>query len=106
MLRLTGDDPATVEIETVRDRIREIRQMRKLTPSGDRTIAFDSGRDRLLHRRRSLLAHPTGMTLTAYADGEVLPQRCAALLRAVRAGGGRRRDRPVPAHRRERHPNQ
>jgi L-serine dehydratase len=76
LLGLEGDDPATVDIELIPGRVAAIRENRKLSLPGGRTIVFEPGRDLTLHRRRSLPGHPNGMTFTAYGDeGSVVVER-------------------------------
>ncbi|MEV6636002.1 L-serine ammonia-lyase [Actinoplanes sp. NPDC051470] len=76
MLGLAGEDPATVDVDRVEDRLRSIREHRKITLPGGRTVVFEPDRDVVLHRRRSLPAHPNGMTFSAYDEhGAVVEQR-------------------------------
>ncbi|HEV2634705.1 MAG TPA: L-serine ammonia-lyase [Actinocrinis sp.] len=76
VLGLEGEDPATVETDQVGPRMAAITEQGKLTLPGGRIIDFAPGRDVVLNRRRSLPAHPNGMTFTAEAaDGAVVAQR-------------------------------
>jgi L-serine dehydratase len=76
LLGLSGEDPRTVHIDTVADRVAAIRADLRIDLLGEHTIAFDPGNDLVLHRRRSLPAHPNGMTFTAAdATGETLRAR-------------------------------
>ncbi|HEY3750740.1 MAG TPA: serine dehydratase beta chain, partial [Pseudonocardiaceae bacterium] len=75
LLGLTGEDPRTVDVDTVDERVASIRRLFALDLLGEREhrISFDPDRDLVLHRRRSLPAHPNGMTFTALDDaGETL----------------------------------
>jgi L-serine dehydratase len=76
MLGLEGDDPATVDIDRVDERIAAITERRALTlPSGS-VIAFEPGHDVVFHRKHALPGHPNGLSFTAYAsDGSVIDQR-------------------------------
>ncbi|HWC80132.1 MAG TPA: L-serine ammonia-lyase [Pseudonocardiaceae bacterium] len=76
LLGLTGEDPATVDTDSVPERVAVIRRERRLKLLGDKEIEFDPDRDLTLHRRRSLPAHPNGMIFTATgAAGNVLRAR-------------------------------
>jgi L-serine dehydratase len=76
MLGLEGADPATVDVERIDDRLRSIREHRKIVLPGGRTVVFEPDRDVVMHRRRSLPGHPNGMRFSAYDDeGAVAEQR-------------------------------
>jgi L-serine dehydratase len=67
LLGLEGEQPETVDTDTVADRVERIRVSGKLTLVGRREIRF--GDDSLvLHRRRSLPFHPNGMTFEAFDE--------------------------------------
>jgi L-serine dehydratase len=73
LLGLSGEDPRTVDIDTVADRVDTIRRDLQIDLLGEHTITFDPASDLVLHRRRSLPAHPNGMTFTAIdSAGETL----------------------------------
>ncbi|MFI7678589.1 L-serine ammonia-lyase [Actinophytocola sp. NPDC049390] len=68
LLGLEGEQPETVDTDTVQERVERIRVTGKLRLLGTREITFDD--DALvLHRRRSLPFHPNGMTFEAF-DGD------------------------------------
>ncbi|GIL29742.1 L-serine ammonia-lyase [Actinocatenispora comari] len=76
LLGLAGEDPETVDTDTVADRTAAIRAAGRLTVLGTHEVSFDDRDDLVLHRRRSLPFHPNGMIFTAYgATGEVLRTR-------------------------------
>ena len=76
VLGLEGEDPATVDTDKADARLDEIRDSGSLLLAGQREIAFDVDEDLIMHRRRSLPAHPNGMTFAAYdADGNELRHR-------------------------------
>ena len=76
LLGLEGEDPATVDTDSTELRVAAIREHGKLTLGGHHVVAFAGQDDLVLHRRRSLPAHPNGMTFTAYDhQGEVLRER-------------------------------
>lgn len=57
-------------------RVAEVRDSHSLLLGGKRRIGFDSDADLVLHRRKSLPAHPNGMVFHAFADdGRVLDER-------------------------------
>jgi L-serine dehydratase len=67
LLGLEGEQPETVDTDTVGGRVERIRVTRKLALLGRHEIGFDD--DALvLHRRRSLPFHPNGMTFEAFDD--------------------------------------
>ena len=76
VLGLEGEDPATTDPERADPRLGEIRASRELRLAGSRTIAFDLDEDLVMHRRKSLPAHPNGMTFAAYdASGAEIVHR-------------------------------
>jgi L-serine dehydratase len=72
LLGLCGDDPRTVDTDTVSERVDRIRRECRLDLLGVHPIAFDPRSDLVLHRRRSLPAHPNGMIFTALDGGTEL----------------------------------
>jgi L-serine dehydratase len=76
LLGLCGADPRTVDTDTIPDRVAEIRRRLAVDVLGERSVTFDPDRDLVLHRRRSLPAHPNGMICRALAaSGEPLRTR-------------------------------
>jgi L-serine dehydratase len=76
VLGLEGEEPATVDTESSDDRVAAVRKQGRLRLGGHQPIAFDSDADLVLHRRRSLPAHPNGMIFRALdADGRLLAER-------------------------------
>src|SRR5215475_6305832 len=65
LLGLCGEDPRTVDTDTVPERVDQIRRDCRIDLLGEHTVAFDPDTDLVLHRRRSLPAHPNGMIFTA-----------------------------------------
>ncbi len=74
VLGLEGEDPATTDTDRADSRIDEIRASGELNLGGTHRIAFDVDEDLVMHRRKSLPAHPNGMTFAAYdaADEEIV----------------------------------
>ena len=71
ILGLMGAVPETVDNDTADDQVAAVRSAGRLLLGGERAIDFDAAEDVVMHRRRSLPAHPNGMTFEAY-DGEHL----------------------------------
>ncbi|HEX2132421.1 MAG TPA: L-serine ammonia-lyase [Actinophytocola sp.] len=69
LLGLEGEDPETVDTDTVTDRVERIRATRRLALLGRHEIPFASDDDLVLHRRKSLPFHPNGMRFAAAGDG-------------------------------------
>lgn len=76
LLGLAGEDPETVDTDSINERVSEIRSAGRLAVLGSHEIDFSVDRDLMLHRRRSLPFHPNGMTFTAFNEtGAVLRER-------------------------------
>ena len=76
VLGLEGEDPATVDTDSSAERVATVRERRILLLAGKHQVPFDSDRDLVLHRRRSLPAHPNGMVFRALdGDGALLAER-------------------------------
>jgi L-serine dehydratase len=65
VLGLAGEEPATVDTDRSDERVAFVRAQRTLLLGGRHPIPFDSDADLVLHRRRSLPAHPNGMVFRA-----------------------------------------
>jgi L-serine dehydratase len=66
VLGLEGEDPATVDTDLAEGRLDAIRASGALQLAGTTRVCFDVDEDLVMHRRRSLPAHPNGMTFAAY----------------------------------------
>jgi len=76
VLGLEGEEPATVDTDRSDERVATVHQDRSLLLAGKHPVPFDPDADLVLHRRRSLPAHPNGMVFRALlADGAVLAER-------------------------------
>ncbi|MCU7802213.1 MAG: L-serine ammonia-lyase [Candidatus Thiodiazotropha sp. (ex Lucinoma annulata)] len=76
ILGLMGDEPASVVIETISQRIENICKESELLLCGGVRISFDPQNDLLFHRDRQLSFHANGMEFNAYdATGESQLQR-------------------------------
>jgi L-serine dehydratase len=69
VLGLEGEDPATVDTDLAEGRLDAIRTAGSLRLGGTTTVPFAVDDDLVMHRRKSLPAHPNGMTFAAY-DGD------------------------------------
>lgn len=76
LLGLEGEDPESVDTEHAVARVDLLRQERCLHLAGTHRIDFDPDSDLIMHRRKSLPAHPNGMTFEAFdAQGTLLQTR-------------------------------
>ncbi|MGW0629497.1 L-serine ammonia-lyase [Streptomyces sp. NPDC002758] len=73
LLGLEGEDPETVDTDTVDDRVHRIHEAGRLRLLGRREVEFREREHLVLHRRRTLPFHPNGMVFTArdHDDREV-----------------------------------
>ncbi|MBO1756089.1 L-serine ammonia-lyase [Allobranchiibius sp. CTAmp26] len=71
ILGLMGAVPETVDTDAADGQVAAVRTAGELSLGGERPIAFDADDDVVMHRRKSLPAHPNGMTFEAY-DGDLL----------------------------------
>jgi len=69
LLGLCGETPEGVDPRAVEGRLAAIRESGRLPLLGRHEVAFDERTDLVLHRRRSLPAHPNGMRFVAFAAG-------------------------------------
>jgi L-serine dehydratase len=69
MLGLEGDEPASVDVESIEPRLARIRTGKTLELLGTRGIAFDPAADLLFFRNKSLPFHANGMRFVAFASG-------------------------------------
>jgi L-serine dehydratase len=70
VLGLEGEDPATVDTDLAASRLDAVRSSGTLRLAGTTPVPFDVDEDLVMHRRRSLPAHPNGMTFAAYDGGD------------------------------------
>ncbi|MFI6674071.1 L-serine ammonia-lyase [Kribbella sp. NPDC050470] len=66
VLGLEGADPATVDTDLADLRLDRLRAEGRLRLNDAHAVPFDLDEDLVMHRRRSLPAHPNGMVFTAY----------------------------------------
>jgi L-serine dehydratase len=71
MLGLEGERPEDIDTDTVAPRVAAIRDRQRLRVLGEHEIDFVEDTDLVMHRRKSLPAHPNGMRFAALdASGE------------------------------------
>ena len=76
VLGLQGQDPDTVDTSTADDQVAAAALDAELRIGGDHRVDFNWDEDVVLHRRKSLPAHPNGMTFRALDHtGAVLSER-------------------------------
>jgi L-serine dehydratase len=76
LLGLEGNAPRTVDVEHADEQAERISTGGRLNLLGVHEIAFDAGKDLVLHRRKRLPYHANGMKVTAYdAAEEVLLEK-------------------------------
>jgi L-serine dehydratase len=86
VLGLEGEDPATTDTDRAQGRLDEVRASGVLNLAGRFPVRFAVDDDLVMHRRRSLPAHPNGMTFTAYdAEG---PDAAVISIRTYYSVGG------------------
>src|SRR5918911_3901131 len=68
VLGLEKEDPATTDTDRADARLDEIRSAGSLLMAGKTPVAFDGDEELVMHRRKSLPAHPNGMTFAAYDE--------------------------------------
>ena len=76
ILGLEGSLPETIDTETADERVATASDGGRLVLAGGHVVAFSRADDVIMHRRRSLPAHPNGMVFRVFAaDGTVLRER-------------------------------
>src|SRR5699024_4368911 len=68
MLGLEGDDPETVDVESVEARVKVIQKNEQLALAGKHLVGFHKRRELIMNKRQSLPEHPNGMRFLAF-DG-------------------------------------
>ena len=76
ILGLLGDAPESVDTTTADARVDEVSRRGSLLLGGTHPLVFERSRDLVMHMRRSLPGHPTGMSCVALdGDANVLLER-------------------------------
>lgn len=66
MLGLEGERPEDIDTDTIELRVAQIRERRQLKLLGSHVVTFAEDTDLVMHRRKSLPAHPNGMKFAAF----------------------------------------
>ncbi|MEP6866345.1 MAG: serine dehydratase beta chain, partial [Deltaproteobacteria bacterium] len=75
VLGLEGDEPATVDIDSVARRVAAVEQTKRIKLLGTHEVELDPESALIFHRREKLPLHANGMRFTAYAGGVVVIER-------------------------------
>src|SRR3954466_13468706 len=76
LLGLEGEDPATVDVDSVAPRVAAQAAAKQVRLLGKHPVALDPETQLVFHRREKLPLHANGMRFTAYgADGGVIAER-------------------------------
>src|ERR1700675_3361062 len=76
LLGLAGNEPATIDPESIAATIARVRETKQLTLGGERAISFEESGDLLFHRSTMFppgarMQHPNGLRLTAYDVSDI-----------------------------------
>ena len=96
LLGLEGEQPATVDVDTIPARLEAIAQRQSLRLLGEHEIGFTVAEHLEFNRKKKLSYHPNGMRFTAHDAGRDAAPRARLLL------GGRRLRRGRDGHRADR----
>ena len=72
LLGLQGEDPATVDVDSIPARIAHVEKTRLVRLLGQRDVALDPEKDLVFHRRDKLPLHSNGMRFVAYGVDEAV----------------------------------
>jgi len=74
LLGLCGEEPDSVDVESIAPRLKHIRETKQVPVLGTHEVAFNEKTDLILYRRETLPFHPNGMRFTAFdaAGAELL----------------------------------
>jgi L-serine dehydratase len=75
VLGLEGDEPATVDIDSVARRAADADATKRIALLGEHPVDFDPARSLVFHRHETLPLHPNGMRFTAFAKGTPIAER-------------------------------
>jgi L-serine dehydratase len=76
LLGLEGEEPATIDVDSVAPRVARITAARRVALLGTHEVALDPDTQLVFHRRDKLPLHPNGMRFTAFdAAGGVVVER-------------------------------
>lgn len=72
MLGLLGENPKTIDVDTIPSRIAEIRESGKIRLPDGRTIPYEESRDLIFARGKPLPRHPNGLHFSATDAGGIV----------------------------------
>jgi L-serine dehydratase len=75
VLGLEGDEPATVDIDSVANRVAAVGQNKRIKLLGRHEVELDPETALIFHRREKLPLHANGMRFTAYAGAKTIAER-------------------------------
>ncbi len=75
ILGLEGDDPATVDVDSVEKRVAKVVAAKRICLLGTREVALDVEQSLIFHRRDKLPLHANGMRFTAFAGDAKIVER-------------------------------
>ncbi|WP_022952332.1 L-serine ammonia-lyase [Leucothrix mucor] len=77
LLGLEGESPESVDIESMPQRLADMREHKTLNLAGKQQVGFDEETDLIMHRKKSLPFHPNGLCFEAFdAAGDSVLKRC------------------------------
>ncbi len=75
ILGLEGDEPATVDVDSVEKRVAKVAANKRIVLLGTHEVALDVEQSLIFHRRDKLPLHANGMRYTAYAGDTKIVER-------------------------------
>ncbi len=75
VLGLEGDEPATVDIDSVARRVSAVETTKRIKLLGTHEVTLDPAEALIFHRREKLPLHANGMRFSAYAGAATLVER-------------------------------
>ena len=75
ILGLEGDEPATVDVDSVEKRVAKVAAQKRITLLGTHEVALDLEQSLIFHRRDKLPLHANGMRYTAFTGDTKLVER-------------------------------
>jgi len=75
VLGLEGEDPATVDVDSVARRVAAVEQTKRIKLLGAHEVELDPETSLIFHRREKLPLHANGMRFSAYAGTQLAAER-------------------------------
>ena len=69
LLGLEGEDPETVDVASIDERLARLRERRELKLAGLKPLRFNEGEHLIMHKRKCMPHHPNGMKFFAFDEG-------------------------------------